>query len=119
MAAQVKYRRGNCLKANYTPGSAVAAGDVVVINKVPYVADSDIAANKLGSVSCGGGIYEGTPDAAIQGGKPIWWDDTNNKFTETATSNAHFGYSAPAGSTNGDTLIEVIHAPQAVTGLLV
>jgi predicted RecA/RadA family phage recombinase len=39
---------------DYTPGSAVASGDIVVIGSLVGVAASDIAANKLGAVAIEG-----------------------------------------------------------------
>lgn len=109
---QALFKHGNPLAVDYTPGSAVSAGDVVVVGDVPFVSRLDVAANDLGALDAGGGVYELTADAAIAAGKTVYWDDTNNKATATALSNTHFGHVAPSSSAaaDGDKLL-VIHAP--------
>lgn len=119
MAREVKYRRGVCVTAQYTHNAAIAEGEVLVVNKVPMIAGGDYAANQEGSYYISGGLWEGVPDAAIGGNKPVWWDDTNNKFTETSTSNQHFGLTAPKGSTDTNTKIVVRFEPQGLTGPIV
>ncbi len=116
---QARFLHGSPRFIDYTPGSAVSAGDVVVLGDTPYVAHDDIAANEKGALAAGGGVYEVTPAAAVaNGGEPIWWDDTNNQGTETATSNTHLGSSVGA-SYSSDTKLAVLHNPQSVTGAIV
>lgn len=108
--AEAKMEHGDPLKVDHTPSVDVAAGEVVVLGAVPFVAHVPIPANTKGALAAGGGVYRGTPAAAIAGGVKVYWDDTANQFTATATSNSHFGYAVPDGS-NGTTHVDVIHAP--------
>lgn len=110
MAFEVTARLGDPIFADYTPGSAVAAGAVVVLNNMPVVAHVDIAANELGAVAVWGGVYEATGDAAISVGKKVYWDDTNNKVTETSSGNKGFGWTVSACSGNNATCL-VLHSP--------
>lgn len=108
------FKHGTPRMVDYTPGSAVTGGSVVVIGDLPLVAHRDIAASEKGALAAGGGVYEATADAAIAAGKKVYWDDTNNKVTETSTSNKVFGYLVDdtTASADGDT-VSVLHVPQA------
>jgi len=109
---QADLKNGSPLMADYTPGSAVTAGDVVVVSQIPCVAHSDIAASELGALAVGGGIYTTTGDAAIDAGDKVYWDDSEDKVTETASGNPHFGFVAPGSSCSGDGgTVDVIHNP--------
>lgn len=108
------FKHGSPLMVDYTPGSDVSAGDVVVIGATPYVAHLDIKANELGALAALGGVYSGAPDIAIAGGVKVFWDGTN--FTATATANDHFGYSTPAGSGGGTVSVDVVHNPTGTNG---
>lgn len=104
----------------YTPASAVTAGDVFVTNGQPCIAHADIAASAMGAVAVEGGIYSGMADGAISVGNRVFWDNTNFKFTLTASGNSHFGFCV-AGPTadmvgagpaaDGDTCYAV-HSPE-------
>jgi predicted RecA/RadA family phage recombinase len=115
MALQVQFRQGDPIFADYTPGSAVAAGDVVVVGDLACVAHNAIPASTLGAVAVGGGIYKCTGDAAIAAGVLVYWDDTNNKVTVTAASNKRFGFIAPGNSCSGNNAtVDVVHSPASV-----
>jgi len=92
---------------DYTPSSAVAAGDVVVLNDLVTVAPRPIAANKLGAV-CVEGVFE-LPKAsgAIGQGAIVYWDSTNSNITTTSTSNKRAGKAAVAAA-SGDTTVKVL-----------
>lgn len=104
------YHGDNVIMADYTPGSAVTAGDVVVQSDIPTIAHLSIAASALGAMALAGGVYSVTADGAIAAGKLIYWDDTANKVTLTATGNKQFGYAATAAAADGDT-IRALHHP--------
>ena len=75
---------------DYTPGSAVSAGDVVVQGNLVGVALQDIAANVKGAL-CIQGVFD-WPKAvlstsAITAGTRLYWDAGNEIVTETAGSN--------------------------------
>ena len=72
---------------DYTPGSAVAAGDVVVQGDLVGVAKVPIAANALGALAVVG-VFD-VPKAtgggsAIAVGTTVYWDTVNKVATATA-----------------------------------
>lgn len=69
---------------NYTPGSAVAAGDVVVQGELVGVAKQPIAANALGALAVTG-VFD-FPKATgvgtgITAGAKVYWDAGNTVAT--------------------------------------
>lgn len=111
--AEATFKHGNPLMVDYTPGSAVAAGEVVELNDVPFVAHNAIAANELGALAARGGVYELTTDGTTDTpGDTVYWDDTANKITTSASGNPKFGYTLPdQGASADDDKVKVIHAP--------
>jgi predicted RecA/RadA family phage recombinase len=111
--AQAQFLHGNAVMVDHTPGSAVTAGDVVVVGRTPLIAHRDIAANAQGALASGGGIYTVTGDAAIVAGRKVFWNDTTNKVTETASGNLAFGFTTSACSGDGSTC-NIRHQPDGV-----
>lgn len=109
---EATFRSGAPLMISHTPGSAVAAGEVVVTSDTARIAHTAIAASTLGSLSTGGGIYSVTGNAAIADGKKVYWDTAVNKVTETATANKVFGRTVAACSGN-NVVFECQHDPSA------
>lgn len=111
-----KYRHGDARMVDYTPGSAVSAGDVVVTGDTPRVAHLDIAANELGALAAEGGIYEmpkaTTSGSAIAADKKVYWDASAHVVTESSSSNKVFGVTVSAGA-DSDATILVRHDPSA------
>lgn len=58
---------------NYTPGSAVTGGDVVVVGNRALVAKSDIAASALGALATEGIFKVPKTTAAWTVGLPVYW----------------------------------------------
>jgi predicted RecA/RadA family phage recombinase len=84
---------------DYTPVSAVKAGQVVVQGSMIGVAKTPIAANTLGALAVGG-VFE-FPKAtgtgkAIAAGKKVYWDATNKQATETSSGNTFLGKTVAA-----------------------
>jgi predicted RecA/RadA family phage recombinase len=82
------------LTVDYTPTSAVAAGDVVVQGELVGVAKVPIAANVLGALAVVG-VFD-FPKAtgggtAITAGANCYWDAANTRATTTATGNKLIG----------------------------
>lgn len=86
---------------DYTPDSAVSAGDVVVQNDLVGVAVNDIAASEKGSLVLDAVIKApktaGT-STAIAAGEIVYWDADNDVVTETAGSNAALGLAVEAAT---------------------
>ena len=81
---------------DYTPGSAVSAGDVVVQGELVGVASLDIAANALGALTVAG-VFD-FPKAtgggtAITAGAKVYWDvgDTEAKEDDETAANKLIG----------------------------
>ena len=67
---------------DYTPGSAVAAGDVVVQGDLIAIAKLDIAAGQLGALATVG-VFD-VPKATgggtdIDAGAKLWWNATDSR----------------------------------------
>jgi len=80
--ANVKYvQAGDSI--DYTPGSDVSAGDVVVQGDLVGVAKLDIKANALGALAVSGvfDFPKASGDGGISAGAKCYWDDTNDVAT--------------------------------------
>ena len=107
--------QGDPIQIDYTPGSAVSAGDVIVIGTVPCVAHVDIAANALGSVAVRDGIYYIAPEGTFSAGTPVYWDPTNKEVSPTPTSGfVPFGFALDASTVNP---CRVLHSPGVAAAL--
>ena len=92
---------------DYMPSSAVAAGDVVVLNDLVTVAPRPIAANALGAVAVEGVFVLPKASGAIGQGAIVYWDATNSNITTTAGSNKRAGKAAYAQA-SGDATVKVL-----------
>lgn len=88
---------------DYTPGSAVAAGDVILLQKMLGVAAIDIAANTLGALMVHGvhSIAKVTGETWTTG-QILYWDNSVKKLTTTVGSNVACA-KAWADQLSGDT----------------
>lgn len=86
---KVALHSGNPHQVDYTPGSAVTGGDVIIINGVAYFAPRDIASGDLGALSVAGGVWKGNKAAgAWVNGDAIYWNPTGNPNVGTAGTGA-------------------------------
>jgi predicted RecA/RadA family phage recombinase len=81
---------------DYTPGSDLAAGEVVVAGDLIGVAERPIPANAQGSLTITGIRDFAKPTGAGSAagmtlGAKVYWDDTNNVATVTAGANKQIG----------------------------
>ena len=84
---------------DYTPGSAVSAGDIVIQGDLVGIAKLDIAANALGALATRGVfdiVKEGGGGVTFEIGDEVYWDATNSVAVATATGNAWLGYCVKA-----------------------
>ena len=94
---------------DYTPGSAVTAGDVVVQGELVCVAKRDIPANTLGSLAVEG-VFD-FPKAtgagsAITAGANVYWNAGTQVATTTATGNKLIGKTTRAAA-DADATVRV------------
>lgn len=92
---------------DYTPGSAVATGDVVVQGDLVGVVKRPLAANEAGAIEVEGVFdFSKATNVAYTVGTILYWDDTNNLVTTTATGNKQIGKVVRAAAT-ADTTVRV------------
>ena len=94
---------------DYTPGTAVAAGDVIVQGELVGVANLDIAANVLGALAVQG-VFD-FPKAtggstAIAAGAVVYWDvgDSEAKEDDETGANKLIGKTVAAAGDNDATV---------------
>jgi predicted RecA/RadA family phage recombinase len=92
---------------DFTPTSAVAVGDVIVQGDLVGVACRPLAANEPGALAVTG-VYDflKATNVAYTVGTILYWDDTNNIVTTTATGNKQIGKVTKAAATT-DTTVRV------------
>jgi len=101
-------------RIDYTPVSAVAAGEVVVIGKVCLVANVPIAAGQPGSLQSRGVFDVAKTDGlAIDAGDAVRWNDTTNKATKTSTD-VYFGVAVEAAIAGATTVKALLRSLQEV-----
>jgi len=86
---------------DYTPGSAVTAGDVIVQGELVGIAKRDIAANALGSLAVEG-VFD-FPKAtgagtAITAGANVYWNAGAGQATTTSAGNKLIGKTTKAAA---------------------
>lgn len=104
-----KYKKaGNVM--TFTAAAAVSSNDVLKFQDMIVVALHD-AANGAEVECATGGVFSGlakTTTEAWTKGQKLYWDNTNSKFTTTATANTLAGVAAEdalAADTTGDVYI--------------
>ena len=94
---------------DYTPSSAVSAGDVVVQANLVGIATEDIAASTLGSLAVSG-IFDVDQNAEIiVAGDAVYWDADGNSVSGTA------GAGAATATATGNTFMGFAQALTAAT----
>ncbi len=89
MAQTYQARRiASGLKVDYTPGTAVGAGSVVVQSSLVGFAETDIVANALGSLAFAGLFDVVKINGAITAGTALYWDLDGNPQGGVAGSGA-------------------------------
>jgi predicted RecA/RadA family phage recombinase len=109
---------------DYTPGSAVTAGDVVLQGTMIGIAKSDIAANALGSL-CVQGVFTVPKDSSNMSavGTAIYWDADGTPvggtavgaFTVTPTGNTFAGWCLEVAGAGVATVKALIKSSFAVS----
>jgi predicted RecA/RadA family phage recombinase len=92
---------------DYTPSAAIAAGDVVVQGDLVGVAPRALAAGEAGAVVVWG-VFDlaKATNVSFAVGAVVYWDDTNNVVTATATGNKQIGKTIRAAA-SADTTVRV------------
>jgi len=92
---------------DYVAGSAISAGQVLLIGVRIGVAMTAIANGATGAVAVEGvfTIAKLSTDVVAQGDL-LYWDNTNSRMTLTSAGNTLAGYAAKAAG-NGVTTVEI------------
>ena len=95
---------------DYTPGSAVAAGDVVIQADLIGVAKLDITASALGALAVTGvfDLPKASGDGGIAAGAEVYWDEAEQvaKTDTEAGANKKLGKTVAAAA-DTDTTVRV------------
>lgn len=92
---------------DHTPGGALASGDVVVQGDLVGVTVRPLAAGELGAL-CVEGVFDFAKNTGVSYtvGTILYWDDTNNVVTTTASGNKLIGKVVRAAA-SADTTVRV------------
>ena len=92
---------------DHTPAGALASGDVVVQGDLVGVVARPLAALEIGAL-CVEGVFDFAKNTgvAFTVGTILYWDDTNNVVTTTATGNKSIGKVVRAAA-SADTTVRV------------
>lgn len=118
-------RRGSSWgRVDYTPGSAVSAGQVVVIGSLLGFAEVDIEANRLGALAIGGVFDVVKANEEITAGAAVYWDADGNPYggtagtgaaTTTSSGNTFAGFALATAGATATTVRLVSFGPISVT----
>ena len=110
---------GAGMSLDYTPGSALAAGKVVIIGVTPMIAELDVASGELGALANTGLWDIPKITGAIAQGDAVYWDADadpvggtagSGAATTTAAGNTMLGI-ASAAAASGDEMVRVLLMP--------
>ncbi len=117
---------GEPLMIDYTPGSAVNAGDPKVVNGHVRILHDDLDASEAGAISAGRAIYRGVKDNSnIADGDAVYWDADGDPvggtagtgaFTTSASGNTFCGQAVAAAGVSAKT-VDFLHTdvPSSLT----
>lgn len=94
----------------YTPTSDVSAGAVIVQGSLVGVAVRPLTANRLGELVVNGVVSVEKATGAISAGALVYWDNTNQVATTTASGNTLMGKAIRAAA-SGDARVDVLLTP--------
>ena len=91
---------------DYTPGSNVAAGDVVVLLDLVGIARQPIAANQAGALAVRGVFDVAKGGGSILAGATLFWDPTNKIAVTNSNSGTYprLGNAVKAAATTDTTV---------------
>jgi predicted RecA/RadA family phage recombinase len=96
---------------DYTPVSAVSAGDVIALQNNFYgIAKLDIAANELGALAITGIYQMAKPAGVINFGAILYWNADTKQVQTTPIDNAYFGRAAAAAADADETVLAAVNA---------
>lgn len=127
--AEATLRSGSPLVIDYTPAAGdIAMGQVVVLATVVAnntglgltcgVAQRAITNSTKGALGVSDAEYNCVAGSNVANYQAVFWDDTNNKVSNTSTNNSLFGYVTDRQSAAGDVtnaVVTCMHKPFRVS----
>ena len=96
---------------DYTPVSAVSAGDVIALQNNFYgIAKLDIAANELGALATTGIYQAAKPAGVINFGALLYWNADTKQVQTTTIDNAYIGRAAAPAADTDETVLFALNA---------
>jgi len=112
--ATITFRHGDPVMMDYTPGSAVSAGEYVELGNLAGltcgVTHKDIAASELGALAVGGGVYDVKFALNTNVGDKLHYSTGLAALTTTSTNASQFGYALETTSAV-NTTAKALHVP--------
>lgn len=102
---EAKFKHGNPSFIRYTRGTAIAAGEVIIVGETVGIAHNNFAANEEANLSIGPGVYEVVCGEAIAVGLRVGWDDSADKvlLDDNVSSDVPFGFMNLVNAATVDT----------------
>ena len=115
MAQKATFVHGNPVMVDHTPSSAIAAGDTVLVGDEPRVAHNAIAANALGTLAAGGGVYDVDKETTnpIADGVVLYFDNSAKKVTPDGPGSHKIWGRSVKAALAADTKVRALHDPSA------
>lgn len=109
------YQHGEPVMTDWTPGADVPQGSVEVQSTTTgltcIITHRPIAANQLGAVATGYGVYEVINADNAANFTKVWWNNATKRVTTTSTGNALFGFIVANGSGGANSRCLAMHFP--------
>lgn len=100
---------------DYTPGSNVSAGDIIVQNELCGQVVADTLSGEKGALRVTGVInIPKLSTDVVAVGDAIYWDAGNTRGTKTASTHKMIGKAVEAAG-NGVTDVDILLTPQMLT----
>lgn len=116
--AKATFLHGDPLMIAHTAaGTAIDAGDIIMIGDRPHIAHDDIAVGEKGALAAFGGVYrvekDGTAGPEFSVGEDVAWDSSGELAVEVADGYG-LGYALFAAGTN-QAWVDVVHMPNGLS----
>jgi len=92
---EAKFKHGNPTFVRYKRGTAIVAGEVIIVGDLIMIAHNEAAANEEIALSVGPGVYESTTTGILAVGIRCDWDDTANELVAKDAGDVPIGYMNP------------------------
>lgn len=106
---EAKFLHGNPTFIRYKRGTAILAGEVIVVGELAMIAHNNFAANEEASLSVGPGVYKAIATGILAVGVRCAWDVAANELIAKAkddVTNPAVGHINPVSASVAGQLVE-------------